>query len=663
MPGAERYGASPEEWLHFDMLLGLTEDLLPVVSNPSARISPQSSMKGLGKTPSLYNGQRSVAGFVQWTSHHTTAEEIDRWSKEPDYGICIQTRNVRALDLDITDGTLAGRIRDRCLARGSFPARIRQNASKCLLAFRLRGEFVKRKFAAAHGIVEFLASGQQFVAVGTHPSGARYEWEGGLPEEFPELTAEEFEALWSALVAEFAVETPNAATPSTKQQTLASVFEADARAKWLLDRGQVKKVERDGRIHITCPWEEEHTTDSGESATTYFPAHTGGYVNGHYQCLHAHCEHRSDAEFDEALGYVAEELLSDFTALGDAQPTAQEKPAERLKFQAVQAADFAVHAPARWLIKHVLPHAELGVKFGDSGSGKSFMALDMGMAVACGVPWRGHKTVKGRVVYVAAEGAGGFRRRLHAFAHHHQVDLRQIAFHVLPASPNLLDKADALEVAKAILAAGGADLVVVDTFAQTTAGGNENSGEDVGKALAHCKGIHRATGALVLLIHHSGKDASKGARGWSGLRAAADVELEVARVESERSLTVTKQKDGEDGQEFGFRLQVVPLGLDEDGEAITSCVIEHTDQVVKATPKEALKGLGKNERIVFMALGEMIAPGVEKVELEALVSAAINRLPRGDSKEDRRRDVVSRSINSLAERGRLKFVDGGYVKL
>mgnify|MGYP003346413027 CR=1 FL=1 len=109
------------------------------------------------------------------------------------------------------------------------------------------------------------------------------------------------------------------------------------------------------------------------------------------------------------------------------------------------------------------------------------------------------------------------------------------------------------------------DVVIVDTWAQTTPGANENSGEDMGKALAHCKGIHRATGAMVMLVHHSGKDASRGARGWSGLRAAADVELEVVRADEARSLTVTKLKDGEDGAEFAFRLESVVLGLDEDG--------------------------------------------------------------------------------------------------
>ena len=110
---------------------------------------------------------------------------------------------------------------------------------------------------------------------------------------------------------------------------------------------------------------------------------------------------------------------------------------------------------------------------------------------------------------------------------------------MLDAAPDLKDKTAAADLAKGIKAMGGADLVIIDTFAHTLIG-NENSGEDVGLAIKHCKGIHTATGAMVLLIHHSGKDASKGARGWSGLRAAADVELCVTRDGEYRELSVSK---------------------------------------------------------------------------------------------------------------------------
>ncbi len=191
----ENSGATSAEWAHFAVVLGLTPDLLPVVSNQAAIIDPASSMKGLGKTPSRYRSGRRVMGFVGWTQHVSTDMDVRIWASEPDYGICLQTRNVRALDIDVDDAEEAAAIL-ASLPPG-LPRRIRRNSHKFLVAFILEGDYTKRKFATKHGIVEFLANGQQFICCGLHPSGVKYEWVGGLPDEFPVLTPEQFEEIWS----------------------------------------------------------------------------------------------------------------------------------------------------------------------------------------------------------------------------------------------------------------------------------------------------------------------------------------------------------------------------------------------------------------------------------------------------------------------------------
>ena len=92
MAKARTWGATPEGWTHFKRLA--PADLLPVVSNPGAEISPRSKMKALGKTPSLYvdtKDGRRVIGFTDWTDHFARPVNIDTWSREPDYGICLQT--------------------------------------------------------------------------------------------------------------------------------------------------------------------------------------------------------------------------------------------------------------------------------------------------------------------------------------------------------------------------------------------------------------------------------------------------------------------------------------------------------------------------------------------------------------------------------------------
>lgn len=670
-------GAAPEDWQHFDLVLGLTADLLPVVSNPRATISPDSTMQALGKTPSRYNGARQAVGIAKWTEHTTTPAEIATWSRDRDLGICVQTRRVRALDVDVGDPELATRIQAH-LEHLGLPVRRRGNAAKFLMAFELTGELFKRRVKCASGMIELLATGQQFVAIGTHPSGVRYEWTAGLPDAFPVLSGEQLEALWADLAATFGVEAASESQASVKGQKLADAAAADPVAQFLLNAGIVKRMERDGRLHITCPFESEHTGDSGETSTTYWPAHTGGYINGHFRCLHAHCEHREDSEYLDAVGYVDEDLLSEFSAIGDsgqqAAPAASEindlpvniegeqaTPAPKpQRFPVLSAANFVIGQPLTWLVKSVLPKAALGVLFGESGAGKSFAVLDVAADIALGTAWRGMRTAKARVVYVVAEGAAGFRLRLRAICQQRGLTLDQLPIGVIADAPNLLEKADALDVAKAIVAAGGADLIIVDTFAQAMPGGNENAGEDVGKALAHCKGIHRATGAMVLLVHHSGKDATRGARGWSGLKAAADVELEVVRADERRSLSVSKMKDGPgEGIEYQFRLQSVVLGLDPDGDEINSLVVEHSEGSARRTVDRGPKGAV--EKLVLEQLEDAVGLGAEAVAVTDLMDRVKAQMPQEEGKRDQRGFRIHRALESLRAAHRIA-VDGVMVR-
>lgn len=308
------------------------------------------------------------------------------------------------------------------------------------------------------------------------------------------------------------------------------------------------------------------------------------------------------------------------------------------RFAVVDAAEFAQGEATPWLIKGVLPKADLGVIYGESGSGKSFFASDMAFALARGIEWRGRKTRKCRVVYVVAEGGGGFRKRLSAYQLHHGIDLKDVDFGVIHAAPDFLQGKDVVAVAKAIKAWGGADLVILDTFAQVMPGANENAGEDVGKALRHCRQINRFLGAMVLLVHHSGKNASKGARGWSGLRAASDFEMEVLKTDSGRMARVTKQKDGDEHGEWGFDLTVIPVGTDEDGDVVDSCVLsEAALPAPKAKAEKPLFGGGR-EQLLLTVVGEFALAQSAGIEVDAVLDECVARtLPPENGRKDSRR--------------------------
>jgi hypothetical protein len=265
--------------------------------------------------------------------------------------------------------------------------------------------------------------------------------------------------------------------------------------------------------------------------------------------------------------------VDDFDVVDETPEEAAVKVEKASRFEVVAAHEFANRPPPRWIVDDIIPEADLVILYGASGSGKSFIAIDLTMAIARGIEWRGKAVRQGRVVYIAAEGGGGFRNRLKAYAHHHAVDLAGVPFGVIHATPNFMLKDDVKAVAAAINAAQGADVIVVDTFAQVTPGANENAGEDMGLALKHARRIGEETGAVVILVHHSGKDEARGARGWSGLRAAADAELEVVKTPAGRWMRTTKQKDGDDTGEWGFQLAKVAIGEDDRGREIESCVV------------------------------------------------------------------------------------------
>jgi hypothetical protein len=181
--------------------------------------------------------------------------------------------------------------------------------------------------------------------------------------------------------------------------------------------------------------------------------------------------------------------------------------------------------------------------------------------------------------------------------------------------------------------------------------------------LAYCREITRLTGAMVILIHHSGKDESRGARGWSGLRAAADFELEIIRADEDRVATVTKMKGGADGDEYGFRLQGIVVGLDDDGDNETTCIITSTDST-RASVAVAAGPSGGNQRVIMEQAVGLIDVAGAGVTFNEIVSVVWPLYPRGDeTKRDQRKTNAVRDLKGLISSGFLAQNEAGVVSL
>lgn len=244
-----------------------------------------------------------------------------------------------------------------------------------------------------------------------------------------------------------------------------------------------------------------------------------------------------------------------------------------------------------YLVKGWLDRGALSVVFGESNVGKTFFALDLAVHVAAARDWHGHK-VSGKlghtspVVYVACEGGQGLRNRIAAIRQN-DPDLAAAAepnFMLLPTSLDLCGCNDAGALIDAIENRCRApSLIIIDTLAMAFGGGDENTAKDMGLFIANCSRLKTETGAHVMVIHHSGKDTSKGARGSGSLRAAADSEIELTRSGGVIMANDRKQRDKEKGDVFAYKLRSVFLGSDEDGDAVTSAVVTVTKPVKKAT--------------------------------------------------------------------------------
>ena len=255
-------------------------------------------------------------------------------------------------------------------------------------------------------------------------------------------------------------------------------------------------------------------------------------------------------------------------------------------------------------------------------------------------------------------------KRLKAWCQHHDVPVDALDVTVLLVAPNIMQRDDITELVLAINAAGGFEHIVLDTYAQVTPGANENTAEDMGLALAHCRAICEATAAMVWLVHHSGKDATKGARGWSGINAALDFSLEVTRDEDTgyRELRVAKMKDGEDGTRYGFKLETVVVGFDDDLDEVTSCVV--IDAEAPAKPETASKGVKRRGRVENHVLEVMtLFEGRDTVRIEDLVQKAVETMPVPEAgKRDTRKQGVVRALHNLSrEKDGPLQVKGGLV--
>lgn len=408
--------------------------------------------------------------------------------------------------------------------------------------------------------VELKSLGRQVVAAGSvHPTGGLYRWAPDSPPlgDMPDLPARLVE---KARRPNRPKKQATGAGELTPEQLAATLEQLDP-----CDFGE-NQHDRWRDLMMAC-----HFATDGEGRQEFIDWCMG---DGHYRGEEWKVGRRWDslhADRDEAVTTATLQMFLQEVGGGIAPPDAADdfdvwdeiEPAEeRSRWNFLSLDDVESLPPPKWLVPGVLTEGSLAAIYGAPESGKSFLAVDMSMAIAGGMDWHGRQVERGGVLYIAAEGAPGLGKRFRAWKVDRCAQGRTFDLHLMRDDLNLAAEKDGGVRAFVQAVAdelGPLRLIVIDTLNQTAAGADENSAKDMGRYIASMKLLRNATGAAVVVVHHSGKDLSKGMRGSTALLGAMDTTVEVERASDGRSIKVTvkKQKDAEREQPMRFNMEKV----------------------------------------------------------------------------------------------------------
>ena len=292
--------------------------------------------------------------------------------------------------------------------------------------------------------------------------------------------------------------------------------------------------------------------------------------------------------------------LDDFLALvKKANGEAPQKHFELIPFDAIR-----LDTTPAYLVKGIIPRTGLCIFWGPPKCGKSFLVFDLVMHIALGWPYRDRKVRQGAVVYCALEGCAAFKNRVEAFRQKRlQESASGVPFHLMASPLSLV--VDHPSLITAIREqCPTPSVVAIDTLNRSLAG-SESSDEDMAAYIKAADAICDAFNCAVVIVHHCGHEGTR-PRGHSSLMGALNAQVAIKRDTADNVVAAVElMKDGPQGDEFASRLEVVEIGIDDDGDNITSCVVAPVESLQPSRGQIPPK-LTKGAKIALAALSEAI---------------------------------------------------------
>ncbi len=291
---------------------------------------------------------------------------------------------------------------------------------------------------------------------------------------------------------------------------------------------------------------------------------------------------------------------------------------------------------------------------------KSFVAIDLALAIAYGLPWHGHDTPGSGapVAYIAGEGRRGILRRVAGWRIQHRIEEKP-PFFLSTGCAQFLESRSFREVRAAIREVeeqvGKPVLIVIDTLNRNFGPGDENDTRDMTRFISACDKLREETGAAILIVHHVGVNDNGRARGSGVLRGAMDVEIKCKKSTMLINLTATKVKDARHPEPLCLRPMELELPYqDKKGRPLTTLVL---DDAELPAPESVKVKLPPSTQFAYDILRKLAADG-EPVHVEQWRKECYRRgIADGPAA---RRQAFSRARNRLLMDGLVTCVDDFY---
>jgi hypothetical protein len=356
---------------------------------------------------------------------------------------------------------------------------------------------------------------------------------------------------------------------------------------------------------------------------------------------------------DKKLGWdaadaIIEDRLDPHDLIAAAKPI-RESDLPKSKIRILDISELADLPPPEWLVENIITANGMSVWWGKSGALKSFVALDVAMSIASGLPFQGYQVKPGPVVYLAAEGAFGLAKRVLGWQST-KAEGAPARFKLIPHPVSIVQEIDDL-VAAILSLPERPSLIVLDTLARTFGCGHENDTSDMGAYVVAVDKLREATGAHVAIVHHSGKDEERGERGNVALRGASDTIVYVKRIGKDKVHLVNespkgKQKDADEFKTIKLRSQIVEF--EQKDQRVNTLILMHDDAVFISESED--DEVADDDKV---KLGD-----VEKCVLEVMWDAKVPLgVTRLTAMSKRHKQSVCRALISLEQKGFVRKTD------